>query len=92
MRLVGNMWNLNRRMWNSYMQKMNQMNPHSVSTKMYSLAYNQKLVEKKESADNKYNAIPDMKNPLGKVRQDKRTTSLNLINATGSKTKTRFNI
>ena len=26
MRLVGNMWNLNRRMWNSYMQKMNQMN------------------------------------------------------------------
>ena len=81
------MWNLNRRMWNSYMQKMNQMNPHSVSTKMNSLAYNQKLVEKKESADNKYNAVPNMRDAVSKVRQDKRTHSLNLINATGSKTK-----
>ena len=64
---------------------MNQMNPHSVSTKMNSLAYNQKLVEKKESADNKYNKIPNMKNALGKVRSDKRTLNLNLINATTSK-------
>ena len=77
------MWNLNRRMWNSYMQRMNELNPNSVSTKINSMAYNKKLVDKKENADNKYNAIPDMKNALGKVRQDKRTTPLNLINATG---------
>ena len=88
MRLVGNMWNLNRRMWNSYMQKMNQMNPHSVSTKMNSLAYTQKLVEKKESADNKYNKIPNMKNALGKVRSNKRTLNLKMVNATTSKTRT----
>ena len=88
MRLVGNMWNLNRRMWNSYMQKMNQMTPHSVSTKMNSLAYNQKLVEKKESADNKYNAVPNMKNALGKVRNNKRTLNLKMVNATTSKTRT----
>ncbi len=81
------MWNLNRRMWNSYMQRMNELNPHSVNTKMNSLAYNKKLVEKKENADNKYNAIPNMRDAVSKVRQDKRTHSLNLVNATGSKTK-----
>ena len=37
------MWNLNRRMWTSYMQRMNELNPHSVNTKMNSLAYNKKL-------------------------------------------------
>ena len=81
------MWNLNRRMWNSYMQKMNQMNPHSVSTKMNSLAYNQKLVEKKESADNKYNKIPNMKSAMQKVRSNNRTHKLDMVNATTSKTK-----
>ena len=83
------MWNLNRRMWNSYMQRMNELNPHSVNTKMNSLAFNKKLVEKQETADNKYNAVPNMRDAVSKVRQDKRTHSLNLINATGSKTKTR---
>ena len=81
------MWNLNRRMWNSYMQRMNALNPHGVNTKLNSIAYNQKLVEKQTNADNKYNAIPNMKEAMTKVRQDKRTHSLNLINATGSKTK-----
>ena len=69
------------------MQRMNELNPNSVNTKMNSMAYNKKLMQKKETADCKYNKIPNMKNALGKVRQDKRTTSLNLINATGSKTK-----
>ena len=87
MRLVGNMWNLNRRMWNSYMQRMNQQNSHSVSTKMNSLAYHKKLVEKNESA-NKHNKIPNMKNALGKVRSNKRTLNLNMVNATTSKTRT----
>ena len=67
---------------------MNQMNPHSVSTKMNSLAYNQKLVEKKEIADQKYNKIPNMKNALGKVRSNKRTLNLKMVNATTSKTRT----
>ena len=88
MRQVGNMWNLNRRMWNSYMQRMNELHPHSVSTKMNSLAYNQKLVEKKEIADQKYNKIPNMQNALGKVRSNKRTLNLNMVNATTSKTRT----
>lgn len=87
MRLVGNMWNLNRRMWNSYMQRMNQQNPHSVSTKMNSLAYHKKLVEKNESA-NKHNKIPNMQNALRKVRSNKRTLNLNMVNATTSKTRT----
>ena len=70
------------------MQRMNELNPHSVNTKMNSLAYNKKLVEKKENADNKYNAIPDMKNALGKVRNNKRTLNLKMVNATTSKTRT----
>ena len=81
------MWNLNRRMWTSYMQRMNELNPHSVNTKMNSLAYNKKLVEKQENADNKYNSIPNMKEAMTKVRNDKRTHNLKMINATGSKTK-----
>ena len=69
------------------MQRMNEMNPHSVNTKMNSLAYNQKLIEKKDNADNKYNEIVNMKVALSKVRQDKRTHNLKMINATSSKTK-----
>ena len=76
-----------RRLWNDYMQRRNQQNPNTVSTKMNSLAYNKRLIEKKEAADNKYNKIPNMRDAVSKVRQDKRTHSLNLINATGSKTK-----
>ena len=81
------MWNLNRRMWTQYMQRMNEQNPNSVNTKLNSLAYNKKLVEKKENAENKYSAVPDMKEAMTKVRRDKRTHSLNMINATGSKTR-----
>ena len=69
------------------MQRMNELNPHSVNTKLNSMAYNKKLVEKKETSEHRYNAIPNMKEAMTKVRQDKRTHSLNLINATGSKTK-----
>ena len=81
------MWNLNRRMWNSYMQRMNELNPHSVNTKMNSLAYNKKLVDKQQNADNKYNSIPNMREAMTQVRSDKRTHNLNLINATSSRTK-----
>ena len=70
------------------MQRMNELNPHSVNTKMNSLAYNKKLVEKQENADNKYNKIPNMKNALGKVRSNKRTLNLKMVNATTSKTRT----
>ncbi len=69
------------------MQRQNERNPHSVNTKLNSIAYNKRLVEKQETADNKYNAVPNMRDAVSKVRQDKRTHSLNLINATGSKTK-----
>ncbi len=81
------MWNLNRRMWNSYMQRMNELNPHSVNTKMNSLAYNKKLVDKQQNADNKYNSIPNMREAMTQVRSDKRTHNLNMINATSSRTK-----
>ena len=80
------MWNLNRRMWNSYMQRMNELNPHSVNTKMNSLAYNKKLVDKQQNADNKYNSIPNMREAMTQVRSDKRTHNLNMINATNSRT------
>jgi len=76
-----------RRLWNDYMQKRNQQNPNTVSTKMNSLAYNKKLVEKKESADNKYKKIPNMNDALLKVRTNKRTLNLNMVNATSSRTK-----
>ena len=81
------MWNLNRRMWTSYMQRMNELNPHSVNTKMNSLAYNKKLVDKQQNADNKYNSIPNMREAMTQVRSDKRTHNLNMINATSSRTK-----
>tara|TARA_E500000178_G_scaffold355430_1_gene428049 strand:+ start:5018 stop:5269 length:252 start_codon:yes stop_codon:yes gene_type:complete len=81
------MWNLDRRLWNQYMQRQNERNPNSVNTRLNSIAYNKRLVEKQETADNKYNAVPNMRDAVSKVRQDKRTHSLNLINATGSKTK-----
>ena len=74
-------------MWRDYMQRQNERNPHSVNTKLNSIAYNKKLVEKQETADNKYNAVPNMRDAVSKVRQDKRTHSLNLVNATGSRTK-----
>ena len=76
-----------RRLWNDYMQKRNQQNPNTVSTKMNSLAYNKKLVEKQESADNKYEKIPNMNDALLKVRTNKRTLNLNMVNATSSRTK-----
>ena len=69
------------------MQRQNERNPHSVNTKLNSIAYNKKLVEKQETSDNKYNAVPNMRDAVSKVRQDKSTHSLNLVNATGSKTK-----
>ncbi len=69
------------------MQRQNERNPHSVNTKLNSIAYNKRLVEKQETADNKYNAVPNMRDAVSKVRQDKRTHSLNLVNATGSRTK-----
>ena len=84
---VGNMWNHNRQMFHQYMQKMNEMNPHSVNTKMQSLAYNKKLVEKKENADNKYHSIPNMKSAMQKVRSNNLTHKLDMVNATTSKTK-----
>ena len=68
------------------MQRQNERNPHSVNTKLNSIAYNKRLVEKQETADNKYNAVPNMRDAVSKVRQDKRTHSLNLVNATGSRT------
>ncbi len=74
-------------MWNSYMQRMNELNPHSVNTKMNSLAYNKKLVDKQQNADNKYNSIPNMREAMTQVRSDKRTHNLNMINATSSRTK-----
>ena len=69
------------------MQRQNERNPHSVNTKLNSIAYNKRLVEKQETADNKYSAVPNMRDAVLKVRQDKRTHSLNLVNATGSRTK-----
>ena len=74
--------------WLDYMQKSVERNPNSASTKMNSLAFNNKLIEKKENADNKYNKIPNMQNALGKVRSNKRTLNLNMVNATTSKTRT----
>ena len=88
MQLVGKMNDFDRRLWNDYMQKSNERNPHSVSTKLSSIAYNKKLVEKKESADYKYNKIPNMQNALGKVRNNKRTLPLSLVQGTTSKTRT----
>ena len=82
------MWNHDRRSYHQYMQKMNELYPNTVTTKMNSIAYNQKILKKKESSDNKYSEIPDMKNALSKVRNDKRTHSLKMINATTSKTRT----
>ena len=87
MQLVGKMNDFDRRLWNDYMQRRNQQNPNTVSTKMNSLAYNKKLVEKKESADNKYKKIPNMNDALLKVRTNKRTLNLNMVNATSSRTK-----
>ena len=87
MQLVGNMWNLNRRMWNSYMQRMNELHPHSVSTKMNSLAYTDKM-HKKRTSTNQYNEIPNMRTALGEVRNSKRTLNLKMVNATTSKTRT----
>jgi len=81
------MWNLDRRMWKEYMQRSQDKNPNTVSTKMNSLAYNKSLLEKKEASDNKYKKIPNMNDALSKVRQDKRTHNLNMINATSSRTK-----
>tara|TARA_Y100001937_G_C7113360_1_gene328909 strand:+ start:1054 stop:1257 length:204 start_codon:yes stop_codon:yes gene_type:complete len=66
---------------------MNELNPHSVNTKMNSLAYNKKLVDKQQNADNKYNSIPNMREAMTQVRSDKRTHNLNMINATSSRTK-----
>ena len=54
---------------------------------MNSLAYHKKLVEKNESA-NKHNKIPNMQNALGKVRSNKRTLPLSLVQGTTSKTRT----
>ena len=88
MQLVGKMNDFDRRLWNDYMQRRNQQNPNTVSTKMNSLAFNNKLIEKKESADNKYNKIPNMQNALGKVRSNKRTLPLSLVQGTTSKTRT----
>tara|TARA_A200000113_G_scaffold189989_1_gene178182 strand:- start:852 stop:1118 length:267 start_codon:yes stop_codon:yes gene_type:complete len=88
MQLVGKMNNFDRRLWNDYMQRSNERNPNTVSTKLSSIAFNKKLVEKKENADNKYNAVPNMKNALGKVRSNKRTLNLKMVNATTSKTRT----
>jgi len=81
--------NFDRRLWKDYMQKSNERNPNTVSTKMNSLAFNKKLLERKESADNKYNAIPNMTTALEKIRNDKRTLAQSFINATGSKIKTK---
>jgi len=81
------MWNLDRRMWKEYMQRSNQKNPNTVLTKMNSIAYNQKILEKKESVDNKYKKIPNMNDALLKVRTNKSTLNLNLVNATSSRTK-----
>ena len=79
--------NFDRRLWNDYMRRCNGRNPNSVSTKLSSIAYHKKLVEKKEVADNKYNKIPNMNDALSKVRQDKRTHNLKMVNATSSRTK-----
>jgi len=81
------MWNLDRRMWKEYMQRSNEKNPNTVLTKMNSIAYNQKILEKKESVDNKYKKIPNMNDALLKVRTNKSTLNLNLVNATSSRTK-----
>jgi len=54
---------------------------------MNSIAYNQKILEKKESVDNKYKKIPNMNDALLKVRTNKSTLNLNLVNATSSRTK-----
>ena len=89
MRLVGKMNDFDRRLWNDYMQRRNQQNPNTVSTKMNSLAFNHKLIEKKESADNKYNKIPNMTSAMHKVRNNNRTHNLNMVNATTSKTRTK---
>ena len=80
--------NFDRRLWNDYMERSNERHPNTVSTKLSSIAYNQKLIMKKENADNKYNKIPNMKNALGKVRSNKRTLNLKMVNATTSKTRT----
>ena len=88
MRQVGKMNNFDRRLWKDYMQKSVERNPNSVSTKMNSLAFNHKLIEKKENADNKYNKIPNMTSAMQKVRNNSRTLNLNMVNATTSKTRT----
>ena len=88
MQLVGKMNDFDRRLWNDYMQRSNERNPNTVSTKLSSIAYNKKLLEKKESADYKYNKIPNMQNALGKVRSNKRTLPLSLVQGTTSKTRT----
>ena len=78
-----------RRLWNGYMKKMNSLHPNSVTTKMNSIAYNNKLIVKKEVSDNKYNKIPNMKDAMQKVRNNNRTHNLNMINATTSKIRTK---
>lgn len=81
------MWNLDRRMWKEYMQRSNDKNPNNVKTKINSIAYNNKLLEKKESSDNKYQKIPNMNDALLKVRTNKRSLNLQMVNATSSRTK-----
>ena len=81
--------NFDRRLWKDYMQKSNERNPNTVSTKLSSIAYNNKLLLKKESADQKYSKIPNMTSAMHKVRNNNRTHNLNMVNATTSKTRTK---
>lgn len=83
------MWNHNRRNYHQYMKKLNELNPNPVTTKMTSIAYNNKLLEKKEVSDNKYDKIPNMQDAMQKVRNNNRTHNLNMVNATTSKTRTK---
>ena len=80
--------NFDRRLWKDYMKKSTERNPNTVSTKMNSIAYNQKILEKKECADNKYKKIPNMNDALLKVRTNKHSLNMNMVNATTSKTRT----
>ena len=81
------MWNHDRRSYHLYMKKMNELYPNSVTTKMESIAYKNKLIEKKQVSDNKYNKVPNMKDAMLKVRNNNRTHNLDMVNATTSKTK-----
>ena len=79
------MWNLDRRVWNQYMQKSNQRHGGKVEEKHNSIAYNRAIHEKRISAESKYEKIPNMQDALLKVRMNKSSLNMGMVNATSSR-------